>query len=258
MTMSFVLRLPEGQRHRFDTTLGHLIPGGEITQERIEDYIPKGAIVVSVGDVTSATLLKNGILPDIAIVDYATKRGECHDFSVELDNYANMGKNTDIWERAFTLQKLRALNPKERISSELWDTIKRCYHELVRTQTHGPARPGEVLPEKSQEPASSNKNIYKNSQQPSHHPKRNIYLIVVQGEEDLAILPAIIEAPVAPSSSDELKNTEGQPLEAIRTVIIYGIPDKGIDIFEPDEEIKNTALDIVRHMEVEHGTRDRI
>jgi len=258
MTMSFILRLPEGQRHRFDTTLGHLIPDREITQERIEAYIPKDALVVSVGDVTSATLLKHGILPDIAIVDYATKRGECRDFSVELENYVTTRKNTAARERAATLQKLRVPNPKERISSELWDTIKRCYHELVRARTRGSARPGEVLPKTFQEPTSSNKKIYKNSQQPSHHPKRNVYLIVVQGEEDLAIIPAIIEAPVAPSSSHELKNMEGQPLEVIRTVIVYGIPDKGIDIFEPDEEIKSTALDIVKHMEVEHGTRDRI
>ena len=256
--MSFVLRLPEEQRHRFDTTLGHLIPDGEITQERIKDRIPKDAILVSVGDVTSTTLLRNDILPDIFLVDYATKRGECHDFSVELEDYVRTHENVAGMERAFTLRKLRVTNPKERITSEIWDTIRRCYDELVLARTNSLEAHKEAPPEKARGVASSNKKIYKNSREDSHHLKRNVYLIVVQGEEDLGIIPAIIEAPPAASSNIEPKDTKGVAPRTIRTVIIYGIPDKGIDIFEPDGEIKSAALDIVRHMEVEHGTRDSI
>jgi len=250
--MSFVLRLPEEQRHRFTTVLGNLIPDDEITAGNIKAHTPDNAIVVAVGDVTSATLLRNGILPDILLVDFATKRGECHDFTAELERYSRANENT------FSLERMSVVNPKERISSELWDAIRTCYRELAQARTEGTwPRQGNQT-ERDQGPGSSNKKIYKNSQQPEQHPKRNVYLIIVQGEEDLGIIPAIIEAPSPVSSRTGRKGADDEGREGIRTLIIYGIPDKGIDIFEPDHEIKQTARDIVKHMEVEHGTGDSI
>ncbi len=56
--------------------------------------------------------------------------------------------------------------------------------------------------------------------------------IVVEGEEDLLTLPAIILAP-------------------IDSVILYGQPDEGIVLVKVDEQIKNRALSIIREMEAD-------
>jgi len=53
--------------------------------------------------------------------------------------------------------------------------------------------------------------------------------IFVDGEEDLAVLPAMILAPDA-------------------SIIIYGQPDEGIVLIKVDEEMRNRAKDILKKM----------
>jgi Uncharacterized protein conserved in archaea len=53
--------------------------------------------------------------------------------------------------------------------------------------------------------------------------------IFVEGEEDLAVLPAMILAPDA-------------------SIIIYGQPDEGIVLIKVDEEMRNRAKDILKKM----------
>ena len=237
MIMDFVLRLSEEQRHRFHASVGQVIADADITRAVVEEHIPGKAIVVAVGDVTSATLLKIGVQPDIFLVDHSTRRGTCDEFSRELLKYVNEH------EHELQLERFKVVNPKERIVSRLWETIRNCYQEVVKRRR-----------EVGVVGVSANKKIYKGSQQTAANRTRIIYLIEIQGEEDLGIIPAIIEAP-GPRSSQTGTGLED---DGIRTVIIYGIPDIGIDILEPDEDMRKTAEDIVKHMEVEHGTRDSI
>jgi len=235
--MRFLLKLPKEQRERFHTHIGKVIRDSEITRERILSYLNKDAILVVVGDVTSATLLKNNILADIFIIDKTTKRGRYDTFFVQLKKMMLEKK-----ERKLLVEEISVVNPKERISSELWDAIRECYKRILNERF----KREEILGLD----VSSNKKIYKNFQEKGAQHIKRVYLISVKGEEDLSIIPAIIEAPTSFSSDAQLYEKD------IKTIIVYGIPDIGIDIFETTEEVKKTALDIVKNMEVEHGTAD--
>ena len=209
----FMLRLPEEQRSRFDARLGLVLKGGDITAESIRAQIPKAAFVVTVGDMCSATLLDMEIVPDLAIVDNTTRRGSCNLFFTALDAYTSRIGSSPVLGRS------DIKNPKECIGSPLWEAVRTGFEQVI-----------------------ANKKIYNDSPRRAVQQRAAMYLIVVQGEEDLAIIPAILEAPT----------------NLAATVIIYGIPGVGIDIFQPDTGIKETARDIIKRMEVEHGTPDTI
>lgn len=208
-----MLRLPEELRSSFDARLGKVLEGKDIRLRTVSELIPPGAVVVTVGDMCSATLLDMGIVPDLAVVDNSTRRGACGDFPAAIDSYTRRTGSTPLSRR----QDIE--NPRERIGSALWKAVREGYSLAV-----------------------ANKKIYNDSPQPADLQRGTMYLIVVQGEEDLAIIPAILEAPADPT----------------HTVIIYGIPGVGIDIFQPLEGIRETAREIVNRMEVEHGTPDLI
>ncbi len=205
MSMGKTLRLPQELRQRFAVRLGQVLKGSEITREALQALIPEDTIIVTVGDVTSATLLKLRIRPDICLVDNATLRGPSTEFDDALDEYL------DSLEDPPEVETILVSNPKECITSQLWEAVWELYQNIA------------------------NKKIYKSAQTSTAREAEKLSVVTVDGEEDLGIIPAIIEAPPA-------------------TIIIYGIPGLGIDIFEPDEAKKNEARDIVAHMEEEHGT----
>jgi len=65
----------------------------------------------------------------------------------------------------------------------------------------------------------------------------NDTLIFVDGEEDLATLPAILLAPAA-------------------TLVLYGMPDEGVVVVRVDEA-KEKVKELLKKMEVKHGDKDR-
>ncbi|MCF2136855.1 MAG: DUF359 domain-containing protein [Candidatus Thorarchaeota archaeon] len=91
------LKSPKGDL--FDVRDG---PPEEQAVKRLEDETPKQ--VITVGDVTSATLIEAGAKPDLCIVDGSTKRG--------------------IYDKTITLQReYRIYNPAAAIYPEAWSTI---------------------------------------------------------------------------------------------------------------------------------------
>ena len=66
-----MLVLPEDLRDKLKEPLGHLVD-----EQGLLKLIQDERYIVSVGDLVTFTLLKNGIKPIICIVDYILKRKE--------------------------------------------------------------------------------------------------------------------------------------------------------------------------------------
>ena len=80
---------------------------GSIIQEKDIPNIVKGHYIVCVGDVVTNTLLHIGIEPDVAVVDYKTKRE-----NMVFNRILNFGKIS-----------YNVINPAGTITPELWNTI---------------------------------------------------------------------------------------------------------------------------------------
>jgi uncharacterized protein (UPF0218 family) len=127
-----------------------------ITKESQIEFM-SSKILVTVGDVVTATALRYRIIPKLSIVDFKTKRDEV------------LPPLPEKWDRS-----LKVKNAAGSISVELWNSIEVAFRSKGNT------------------------------------------LIEVDGEEDLASIPAIMMAP------------EG-------AIVIYGVPNKGIAVYEVGE-----------------------
>ncbi|MBC7128439.1 MAG: DUF359 domain-containing protein [Thermoplasmatales archaeon] len=143
-------------------------PLGKITKKIRKENL-KGKIV-SVGDMVTMSLEKEGIKPDIAVVDYRIERKEYErkDFSAE--------------------KIIKVKNPASKITRELWNAIATAYIE--------------------------NKKV----------------LIEVDGEEDLAALPAIYLAPD-------------------NTTVIYGMPSKGMVVVNVGRKERDKVEKFLKNLE---------
>ena len=84
--MHRIRKLPTDLRPLMKTYLGELIPSAAEVAGRLRQR--PGVRVISVGDVTTAELLKLGIKPDVAVVDYRVMRSEAdEDLKRAVDGY---------------------------------------------------------------------------------------------------------------------------------------------------------------------------
>ncbi|MGC8562593.1 MAG: GTP-dependent dephospho-CoA kinase family protein [Thermoplasmata archaeon] len=130
-----------------------------MTKESQVEFL-SSKILITVGDVVTATAIRYNIIPKLSIVDFKTKRDEI------LPSIPNK------WDR-----KVQVKNEAGTISVELWNSIEVAFKSKGNT------------------------------------------LIEVDGEEDLASIPAILMAP------------DG-------AIVIYGVPDKGIAVYEVGEHLR--------------------
>ncbi len=154
--------IPERKKEELRKPIGKVV-------KKIEKEEIKGRIVC-IGDMVTLTLKKEGIEPDIAVVDYMIGRKEYK------GNKFQAGK----------IIKVR--NPAGKITRELWNAIATAYAENKKT------------------------------------------LIEVEGEEDLAALPAIYLAPE-------------------NTTVIYGLPSKGMVIVKVREKERKKVENFLKKME---------
>src|SRR5438093_13683849 len=95
------LVLPEAMREELSRPLGKVVKGADVVGA------VKGAKpLVTVGDYTTADLVERGVLPQIAVVDFKTKRIEAHrwhtklkgvgDWVIVLDNPAGIMRQ-EVW-----------------------------------------------------------------------------------------------------------------------------------------------------------------
>ncbi|MEM0136582.1 MAG: DUF359 domain-containing protein [Thermoplasmatales archaeon] len=150
--------IPANFRNVFSRT-----PEVLITKEsQIEFFSSK--ILITVGDVVTATAIRFKIMPKLSIVDFKTKRNEI------------LPKIQNKWDRTISVR-----NAAGSISVELWNSIDFALRSKGNT------------------------------------------LIEVEGEEDLASIPAILMAP------------DG-------AIVIYGVPDKGIAVYEVGEHLRQMVI----------------
>ena len=171
--------IDEFLREEFRKVIGKLIRD----KKELFEELKNRKFVVSIGDMVTYTLLKNGFFPDIAIVDFRHRRKDIdHRMKGIIESFGD--------------ERIRAKNPPSTITADLINSIKRSYSVSERKKV----------------------------------------LIVVEGEEDLSSLPAILLAP------------EG-------VTIIYGLLDKGIvliDVTEKERELVRNVLERCRR----HGAGD--
>lgn len=133
------------------------------------------AMLVSVGDSSTAMLLRHGILPDIAIYDYMVMRRSVDEATKKaIDDFNDM-------------ERLSAKNPAGCITDELMAALQQAFK----------ARRAKVF---------------------------------VDGEEDLAALPAVFLAP-------------------IRSIVLYGQPNEGVVAIEVTAAAQENARRIYEQME---------
>ncbi|MCL4449731.1 MAG: GTP-dependent dephospho-CoA kinase family protein [Candidatus Thermoplasmatota archaeon] len=150
--------IPQKFRQIFSQT-----PDVLITKESQIEFL-SSKMLVTVGDVVTATAIRYKIIPKLSIVDFKTKRDEI------LPSMPNK------WDRRISVK-----NEPGSISVDLWNSIETAFKSKGNT------------------------------------------LIEVDGEEDLASIPAILMAP------------DG-------AIVIYGVPDKGIAVYEVGEHLRQMVI----------------
>lgn len=162
------MRLPKRLRERLKKPWGRVFPGMGEALRYVRSLRP--VRIVAVGDMVTATLLKEGVKPDICVVDFRTLR------SPLAREERRRVEELDLPER-------RVVNPAAVLSRELWEAFD--------------------LPPPLK--------------------------IVVEGEEDLATLVAVVKSPP-------------------RTVVLYGQPGEGVVVVEV-ERVRKEVEALLREFE---------
>jgi hypothetical protein len=139
----------------------------------------------------------------IFVGDYCFKKAIEMDYIPDIAIIDNRTKREPVNnERTIPKAKrIQTVNSPGTISENAWNTIK----ETIRLQT-----------KKSHE----------------SQPRDRLSIIIVQGEEDLLVLPATIEAPIG-------------------SFIIYGQPEEGIVLIKATMNVKNKFIELIKRMMVE-------
>ena len=90
-------------------------PVGTLVTSKIElkNEIVQGNFLVSIGDVVTLDLLEIGLIPDISIIDYMTKRMPMSEVKQKFSR--------------FPQSEIRVVNPPGQITRDLWEAIEGGY-----------------------------------------------------------------------------------------------------------------------------------
>ena len=173
--MITILILPEKLRKKLKKPLGTLIAGNfEETIKRFREILAKEkpARLIAVGDAVSESLMKNGVFPDVFIIDNKVMRKEITPLKFGAE------------------RTLYAKNPAGTISKEAWEKIKNALNSDLQTK------------------------------------------IIIDGEEDLLALPAVLFAPE-------------------NSFVVYGQPREGMVIIKVTEEKRREVESIIDEMKTD-------
>ena len=160
-------------RRKLKSPLGLLIQGAFTeTMKKLKELIDeeKPSMLISVGDVVSKNMMKNGIQPEVLIVDNTVMRKKIKPIQVEAD------------------QTLYLKNLPGTLNNEAWTIVRRALK------------------------------------------KKGVTRVLVDGEEDLLTLVAVLCAPE-------------------NSLVVYGQPQKGIVAVRVTEQKKEHVRQIVEVME---------
>jgi len=170
-----ILILPEKLRKKLKKPLGTLIAGNfEETIKRFREILAKEkpARLIAVGDAVSESLMKNGVFPDVFIIDNKVMRKEITPLKFGAE------------------RTLYAKNPAGTISKEAWEKIKNALNSDLQTK------------------------------------------IIIDGEEDLLALPAVLFAPE-------------------NSFVVYGQPREGMVVIKVTEEKRKEIESIIDEMKTD-------
>lgn len=98
--------------------------GGVVSSKDSERFLTKSHIVVAVGDVTTVTLYEKNYIPDIAVVDFKTKRENSDELKKKIDAV-----------KSFVI---KVNNPAGTITDELWRAVATAYSRgTTRIEVNG-------------------------------------------------------------------------------------------------------------------------
>ena len=164
-----IFLLPRKIRLLLKKPLGKLIPGSEKDLQEAASKIKKSlkdfspTLLVAVGDIVTLSLVKEGVIPDLSIVDFKVKR------KIVYQNIAQLGFSFDVKVK-------EAINEAGTLNPDLFEAIKSSLSVILIRQL-------------------ADQNLYRFQIKPGM--TRNSQLVIkVLGEEDLAALPAVLLAPL--------------------------------------------------------------
>lgn len=161
------MKLPENLREQLKIPLGVLLR--DTTRENILQHIPKGSVIITVGDATTEKMLTLNLTPSLSIVDGLEKRQKRIPPSGDMT-------------------KMFCDNPAGQITPQSIDAIKGALKSKFPVQ------------------------------------------IVVNGEEDLLVIPVCVHAPQ-------------------NAVVLYGQPNEGLVIVTVTQEIRNKTQKLLNLMD---------
>jgi GTP-dependent dephospho-CoA kinase len=170
-----VLILKKETRSELKKPFGKLYLSLKDPKEYLQKLKKENKLIISIGDATTINLQREGITPDMGVIDNKIERKN------------SIYKNEVIYADF----QLKTENPPGTITPHLWNTMEKGF-QLIET--------------------------------PGHQ-----VLIVVEGEEDLAVIPAVILAPPG-------------------AVILYGQPGEGVVLCEVDK-MKKKAEKLIEKFE---------
>ena len=99
------LVLPEDMREELARPLGDVVQ-----EDALETLLAGSERTIAVGDVVTATMLRRGIDPDVAVFDYRTRRGDASDLKLLAEHIGGA--------------LVRVENPPGRITRALWVAVR--------------------------------------------------------------------------------------------------------------------------------------
>ena len=115
ITPKETLSLPKELRDELKNPLGEVV-----LEDHLEEALRNSEKIVTVGDLCSITLYDHGIVPDIAVVDYTTRRGDIGELKAKI---LKIGQSV-----------INVNNPGGMITKELWEAIETAYQSRLKVR----------------------------------------------------------------------------------------------------------------------------
>ncbi len=109
------IKLPIELRDELKNPLGEVV-----MEDHLHEVLANSEKIVSVGDLCSLTLFEKDIIPDIAIVDFATRRGDIGEMRAKI---LKIGQSV-----------INVNNPGGMITKELWEAIETAYQSKLKVR----------------------------------------------------------------------------------------------------------------------------
>ena len=176
-------------------------------------------MLIAVGDIVTLSLVKEGIIPNLSIVDFKVDRKEIYQDITQLGFSSNIRVKETINEHG-------TLNP------ELFKAIKNSIKNFLRLSSYSSSEE-EHSDDESRSPSTVRQSSPRAGSGYSSRQARTITkcvnpasIIKVSGEEDLAVLPAVLLAP-------------------LNSLVLYGQPRKGIVVIKVTEKKKKEIKKVI-------------